>query len=963
MAAATVERRAIHVSVLGPLALRVDGATVEVPGSKRRAVLAMLAMAAPNRLGADPLVDAVWPHDPPASGRAALQSHVSRLRRHLGPHAGRLSSTDAGYRLELDDGELDAVTFESLVREGRRLAEESPARACDVLAEACSWWRGPPLDELSEVEPLRAWARALTETWLEASDLCVDCALRVGSSERAAQVARAAVAVEPLREPSVVRFVRSLAAQRRATEALRVAHDYRLRLREETGLDPSPALAAAEHEIAAGVGTLDLDGGSGPPTPPFPVPSGTFVGREAEVTGVERLLATERLVTLVGAGGVGKTRLSFEVAHRVAPRFEPSLLDLASVTDADVLPDVLANALGTATGSGAPIERCVARLREGSPLLVVDNCEHVLDAVRALLSTLLARCPGLTVLATSRERLALAAEQTVRLAPLPMPAADGGDQVGGVPSVALFLERARRVRPELTVDGDALVRIARIVRALDGVPLAIELAAGRLSSLTLADLEARLDRALDLLGVASRAPVPTAAPARHRTLRAAVQWSYDLLDHDEQRVFRNLAVFPGGVDLATAETVARSLGPEVDPVTALAHLVDASMVVADLDAMPRYRMLDTLRQFGLDCLSAAGEADAATARLLDWAVALTTELDEAYATEHETGVDERLRAELPNLRAAWRTARDTGVVDVAAALAVNLYSHASWREITELFRWSLELAEDPALVGHRREAEVLGVAAEAAWSSRGDLERAELLARRAVSVVGDDDQRGRALALWALADVLLFRAQYAEAADLAIRAREGTRWIAEGYAQAALAWTYGGDLRRAHDHLAEAERLVAGPTLRAYLRYVAGEMANVARDWDAAAAAYDEASELARSVNATFIEGIAAVGLASVHVARGDVGAALSSYRELIDRWERSGAWTQQWTTLRNLADLLEQLGDVHTAVALRRAADAAPESAALGGTAPLRQRDSDPAPLARDEVLDLARTAITDRR
>lgn len=956
----------LRIGVLGPLVLEVGGAPVEVPGTKRRAVLALLALASPDPVGPDRLIDALWPDDAPGSGRAALQSHITRLRRHLGPFAGRLTNTDAGYRLALEAGELDAAEVAELVREARAQADAAPATACATLTDALSRWRGPPLVELAAVEPVAAWARAATEQLLEASDLLVDCALRSDDPAAAAAAAQRALVIDPLREQTVHGLMRALAAQHRTVDALRAAHDLRRRMREETGLDPSAALTALESELAA---AADGPAPSAPgpaaspaPAPPgapgspaAPEPVGQLFGREAELTGLERLVASERLVTIVGPGGVGKTRLAIEVARRAASSHATAFVDLSAVVDPATVPDALARTLGVEAGAGDPVARCMNVLRGQPHLLLLDNCEHLLGAVRPLVLRLLSECPDLTVLATSRERLAVPGEQSSALAPLPMPGSRKQGAVEEVPSVALFLDRARRARTTFSADAGALASVARIVRALDGLPLAIELAAGRVSSLGLTDLEARLDRALDLLGGAT-----VDAHGRHRTLRAAVAWSYELLDPEEQLLFRHLAVFPGGFDLPTAEDIAASLGTTADAATMVAHLVDSSMVVADLDGTPRYRMLDTLRSFGLDRLAAHDETDAAHGRLVRWATAVAAELDAAYETEAEPAADQRLRIELPNLRAAWRLARDAGDLAAAAALAVDLYAHASWRELTELFRWSLELADDPALEGHPYEAQVLGVAAEAAWASTGDLQRAEAYARRGLAALRPDDDRGRALATWALADVRLFLGRYAEAAELAVAAREGTRWIAEGYAQAAIAWAYGGDLARAREMVEAASARVGGPTLRAYVRYIEGELANLGGDPEAAKGAYREAIAGARSVGASFIGGIASVGLVTAQTAAGDVADALDGYRELLDLWERTGAWTQQWTTLRNLASLLEQLGDGPTADLLRAAADRAPEAASVAGTE--RSPLADPAAAAenRATALRAAREAIT---
>src|SRR5262249_52609814 len=294
-------------------------------------------------------------------------------------------------------------------------------------------------------------------------------------------------------------------------------------------------------------------------------------------------------------------------------------------------------------------------------------CEHLLPAVRDLVATLWHRCNELTILATSRERLALPFEQVCPVAPLALPASDQVEDLASVPSVALFVERARRVRPGFGTDESQAAAIATVVRRLDGMPLAIELAAGRLSSLSLTDLDRRLDRALDVLSAGAH------VDQHHGTLRAAIEWSYNLLPDHEQRLFRVLAVFPDGFDLATAEDIAREVTPTVEPTTAVARLVDASMLVATFADVPRYRMLDTLRAYGLDRFAAMNELETATDRLLRWAVRLVDWIEKAVMTEDEPWAAARLRAEVGNLRAVWHTARSTDNVDVAAALVSSLW--------------------------------------------------------------------------------------------------------------------------------------------------------------------------------------------------------------------------------------------------------------------------------------------------
>ena len=358
----------------------------------------------------------------------------------------------------------------------------------------------------------------------------------------------------------MVLLVRALAAAGQAPDALAAARAYRRRLAEETGLDAGPALGELERAVAAGA------------TRTVPTrPAAPLIGRELDLAQVRDLLARERLVTLVGPGGVGKTRLARELAGE-------AVLLLAPVTDPAAVPRALAAALRLQVVRGDVLTACVGHLAARPQLLVVDNCEHLVDAARDVVGVLLDGCPDLTVLATSREPLGLAVEAAYRLPPLSL---DGAGPPHEAPAVAVFLDRAARVRPGFAPDADDLALVADVVRRLDGMPLAIELAAGRLSGFSLRELHARLDRALDLLSGGR-----PSADARHRTLRDTVEWSYALLGRDEQRLFRHLSVFADGVDLATAEEVAADLDLGSDPGAALARLVDASMIDAIFESVP-----------------------------------------------------------------------------------------------------------------------------------------------------------------------------------------------------------------------------------------------------------------------------------------------------------------------------------------------------------------------------------------
>lgn len=930
----------VRVEVLGPLRVFVDGTPVDVRGTKRRAVLVLLALARGRTVTVDRLLDALWPSEVPESGRQALHSHVSRLRGQLGAAAGRLQTRQDGYLLGLADAELDVAEARSLLAAARADTTADPAGAFTRLLQAHALWRGPVLADLVDVGPVAAAVEECARLHREVTDALIGTGIATGQADAVVGLAASSFDEDPLREPAVMLLMRALAASGQAPEALRVGRSYRRRLAEQAGLDPSPTLGALEREIA---------GGAAGPEPPHhevvPRPATRLVGREAQVAALHRLLSSERLVTVVGTGGVGKTRLALTLAQQSGAA---TVLPLAPVTEPAAIPHALAAALGLNVVQGDVRSACFALLGDRPGLLLVDNCEHLLDAVRDTVDAALSACPGLSVLATSREPLGLADEHTFRLAPLPVPGP--GQDAARVASVALFLDRAAKVRPELSPTPAELRTVAAIVHRLDGVPLAIELAAGRLSTFSLEDLRDRLDRALDLLGGGR-----PSGDRRHRTLRTTLDWSYRLLTDDERRLFRHLAVFPDGVDLPTAERIAADLGLDSDPGSVLARLVDASMIDPEFESGTRYRMLHTLRAFGLDRLAAEGEEDEAAGRFLRWAVGLTSWICAAMSTDDEPHADAVLRREMPGLRAAWRLARERKDLDAATTMVTALFDSIAYRDLVEIRDWAEELAADPAVPRHPRAASVLGAAAEAVYH-RGDYARAERMARAGLERAGGEGAPWQCL--MALSVAALARGAYSETVEHALAGAAITGPSREGLGIAALAMAYAGDSERARELNRQGLAAAVSPSMRAWGEYVAGEIENLTGHNKPAEQRYLRAMEQARTSGATFLAGVATVGLLTVQAAAGRVQEALAGYRDVIEYFARTGNWTHQWATLRNLAGLLRRLGDHEPAELLHAAADAAPDAPAAGpapGAGPRRR-----GPITnRADILDVAREAI----
>lgn len=885
---------ALRVDVLGPLGLTVQGRPVEVPGSKRRVVLALLALEAGRGVGTERLVDALWPDGPPENAVQALYSHVSRLRGHLGPAAHRLQRLANGYLLDLGPGELD-------VEEARRLAAVDPVAALAL-------WRGEALAEFSSVPGLDIEALALAQLRLQLVDGALEA--RLADGDRSVTVdASAATAANPLNERTVSAYVRALAAEARTDEALRVARRFRRRLADETGLDPSPSFSELERLVASG--------GGRPVAQRVARPDGPMTGRGHDREEVVRLLGTNKTVTVTGPGGVGKTRLVYDIAADLPG--DCVVVALAAVERPDRVCQAVASALGLRTGDAltpAEIARAVA---DRSLTLVLDNCEHVVAACRELVGAVRRTAPEVRILATSRVTLQVPGEYVVRLQPLPLPR-DATDLAAlrRQPAVRAFVEHARRRRPGYDVGDDEAADLVEVLRRLDGLPLGIELAARQVAVMPLRQVRERLDRALDL---ATGREV--AEDHRQRTLRATIASSYRLLDEPEQALLRAIAPFPGGVDLSTVELLAPGT---TDPVELLHRLVDASLVVADTTAA-RYHLLFTVRAFLMDELTARGELDQAHERFVARCREVAEEIRAHMFGPGEQVVDRRLRAELDNLRAA----RDLAAADDRVAITLAANEVTVWRDLREIWSWAFELAEDPTLARHPRRAVMLALAAEAARLV-GDFQRAGRLVEEAISL-GPDDPEVQARVANVRGSIAHFDGCFSQAreewsASAGWLEREaGSLW-----GSAALAAAYGGDLVRARellDRTHAVNAVEASGSSVAFASYVEGEL-RLAGDPEEAVPFYLAAIEEARRVGCTFVAGVAQVSLASARTRSGDRAGAAAVFDDLLALWRRTGHATQLWTTARNAAELLAQVGHAETAALLLICADDAPGAAVV---------------------------------
>ncbi len=620
-------------------------------------------------VSADRLAHMLWGDGQPAEPVAALHTLVWRLREAVRAAgcdgAVRLLTRAPGYLLDLDGEQVDVVRFEWLMRTA---GSQPPDRAAALLEEALSLWRGPAYAEFADDEFARAEAARLEELRLAAGSDWVDAAIALDRPGDTLGRLAALVAADPLRERPRAQLMRALHRLGRSADALQTFRDYRDLLADELGLDPSQQLRDLEVAILRQDPEPDRASPVAGTPGPRPPPAGNLrleltdlVGRVGDAAVALAALDDARVVTLTGVGGVGKTRLALRVAADAQPRYRDGawLCELVNVGDATAVPDVVATTLGVQQRQGLTItDRLIEYLRPRRLLLLLDNCEHVLDAAAALADALVRGCPGLTVLATSREPLGTDGERMLPVQPLPVPPASiSGDvpSVATVASVALFCRRAASASPAFALTGDNVAAVAEICRRLDGLPLALELAATRVPSFSPQEIADRLERRLQFLRSGRRI-----REERHRTLASVVDWSYRLLTPLEQAVFERCSVFMGAFSLDAAVSVTGGAEPEVaecEVTDSVAGLVDKSMLVAHADTTPtRFTMLETLRAYGRQRLAERGEDVAACLAHASYHVELAEAAGIGLRGPEEATWAETLAAVLDDLRSSHQWA-------------------------------------------------------------------------------------------------------------------------------------------------------------------------------------------------------------------------------------------------------------------------------------------------------------------
>jgi len=912
--------------LLGPLEVLEAGTVLTPRAPKVRALLAILLLRANDIVSADTLVEDLWSGEPPASSAKVLQTYVSQLRAILG--AERIATRNPGYVLCVGDEETDLARFDRL-------------RAAGKPAEALALWRGRPLADFAYEPWAQAEIAALEERRLVTTEERIGVELASGHHAPAVAELEALVAEHPLRERLVGQLVVALYRSGRQSEALEVYRNAKQRLSDELGLEPGPELRRLERGVLRQDPSLDAQALPGQQTAGG---VSRFIGRRRELAQLRHLLDGSRLVTVTGPGGVGKTTLAFEA---VRERAAVVCVELAAVRDPELVAPAIMHALGLPEAAGSPAEELLAGyLARKELLLVLDNFEQVALAA-PLLGRLLASAPQLSLLVTSRAVLHLPGEVRYDLPPLELPAdANDLETFGLVDSVALFVNRAGAARPGFAVTPENAQPIGELCARLDGLPLALELAAARMNLLSPAAVVARLGRKLDLLKAGD------AAADRHATMRAALDWSYELLDDEERALFSTLSVFSGGFTVDAIEAVTGS-----DVLDELVALMEASLVRAEgaVADEPRFGMLETIRDYARERLTGRGDSAEVEQRHAAYFAQLAEQGEPGLRGAEQRLWLERLDADRENLRGALLWSEEGGDVGIGLRAAASLWRYWQVRGAAREGRTQVDrLLARAEEADAKAVADARGAAGRLAFSD-GDHGVAEPLLEQSVAQLRQlGDPASVALNLTALGLIAQARGDphgaRARVEEALASARSEGDWWTQGLALVAY-----GDILHAQGELTLSRRVLE-EGLRANLE--AADARNIARASTQLAGVALETGDAARATrlleDALALQrdlgdrwgvprSLQALGLAAQ--VRNDSEAATANFGQalamFLDVEDRSGVAS----TLDCLAELALQAGSHERATRLYAAAGVLHEmvdSSALYHTQPHRDKNID---------------------
>jgi predicted ATPase/DNA-binding SARP family transcriptional activator len=904
---------AIGLRVLGTTRLVLDGRPQSISSQRQRRILAALAAAGGNAMSADLLVDVVWGERLPANPKGALQTQLTRIRELFRPAVGSVVYSDpSGYGLALERSDVDAWRFEDLL-----VGSLDELRSPTDISEALSLWDGEAFvdaDKHPAVQPVASRLDALRRDAIEA---LASAQLSENRPDAALATIEPLLAEDPYRESACVVELRALCAAGRTTEALVRCRQHRRTLADDLGLETSQPLQAIEREIlhpaATAAPQIPTPGDGSPPQPP-PLPVTSFLGRRRELEEIHGLLERARIVTVVGPGGVGKTRLVLQAVHDNTDHTDGIFwCDLAS-SNSDNVGVVVASRIGVQERSGgSPADWLADFLANRRCLVVLDNCEHVSDGAAALADTIARRGPGPRVLATSRQPLGVDGEHLLRLDPLGGPAS-GEDATA---DVQLFFDRALAAAPGFTADAANRSTVAELCGRLGGLPLAIELAA---ACVTRMDLDTLCDRIAGQLELLDRSTV--GAGDRHGSLDGVLASSYQLLQPAERELLERLSVFSGGFTLTDAERLIGSLrsgaGREVG------GLVDKSMVLFHRDD-GHYELLPPVRTFGRAHLAARGERERWRARHTTMVLEKAADIDRALRTPEERV----FRSALDDAAGDFRTARDwlTEIGDDDGLMRLSACTHwfATLRTRSELSRWAEDAIVRVGQSTDRRGTGRVRACAAIGASRRGDLANARRLAQQGARDPADERRFG----IEVLGQVNLFEGRLDDAISCSRAASEHHRAVGDqlfatsAASVEAAALAYGGHLMEGEAlarALSQQARDLGVPSLYAMTLYI---LAEATAEPAIAAESYNTSISIARSVNADFVTGLANTSLAALEVRAGRVADARRRLAGAIELWQKAGVRTQQWLAIRLMIEALDHDNELEMVATLAGAYEA----------------------------------------